>query len=229
MNQSIPDYGDEGRNYWICEEGSMMRNLCESNLRDLSYFLRTIEKFIDDGEHSETEEIVRRYKGRAVDWSEEHPWWWQGVLGIQLRQSFIVSLISAAENHVSDVCESVRTICKLPLSLKHLNGSWIQRSHRLLVNLAGFSSPPESSWEKLDGIYLIRNVIVHSGGRIEEPKKIAKVEKLRKEAPGISVEDSFLAIDSEFCEFAHDVVTGFFEQLHDQYRDRCRELSRDIV
>ncbi|MBW2334601.1 MAG: hypothetical protein JRF06_05810 [Deltaproteobacteria bacterium] len=204
----------------------MMRDLCESNLRDLSYFLRTIEKFIDDGEHTETEEIVRRYKDRAVDWSEEHPWWWQGVLGVQLRQSFIVSLISAAENHVRYVCESVRTICKLPLSLKHLKGGWIQSSRRLLINLAGFSSPHESSWEKLGGIYLIRNVIVHSGGRIEEPKRI---EKLQKNAPGISVEGSFLAIDSEFCEFAHDAVKGFFEQLHDQYRERCRELSQDIV
>ena len=46
--------------------------------------------------------------------------------------------------------------------------------------------------------------------------------------PGITFDYPFTIIETKFCEHAHEVVSKFFTHLHDQYREKCEVLSREI-
>lgn len=220
----VPDYLKGDPSYWLSEAGQMTRALCESDLRDLAFYLDTLDTFVQERENAESQSILERHKDHDVNWAEEHPYWWQDIVGERVRCSFIIALMSTAEHYVSFACGDAELAFGLAIPVADLAGGWLQRSRKYFEKLATFSSPPPHTWDCLGGIYLVRNAFVHSGGMLDSTTKIKKAQGMLKAAPGITFKPPFIEIDTTFCRFAHKAVTEFFQLLHDQHQVRCKEV-----
>ena len=228
MNKVSYNYGEEGRNYWIQEGGTMLRELCEMNLRELSEYLTSVEAYLAEKEKIETEEIEQRFKG-DVDWSKEYPWWYQGIIGKQLRESFIVSLMSATEYHLNDICSSLHNVLNLPITATDLHGGFYARTKLYLTKMAKLPSPPTHIWDRVECIYLLRNSLVHAGGTITESKKLKRLKSFQRSSPGLSIDSEYVTIETAFCKYAHHQIVHFFELIHEEYHKLCKELSKNIT
>lgn len=229
--EQIPDFDEEEcRKYWIGEKGSMMKDYCEMSLGDLSVFLTIIDQSIAERELADIEEIKRHSKGQ-IDWADRYPYWWQDIVGTQIRHSFIISIMSITEHHLNNFCEQVHTITALPLPEDQKKRSWFEKSRHYLINIPAFTSPPHQIWDQLKGINILRNVFVHNGGVINCQKKDGQIRNLLKSAPGLSLDPSIPNIPEikiEFCKFTLEVVSRFFAQLHKEYRKTCDSLSGEL-
>ena len=202
----------------------MTRDLCAANLGHLAFYLDTLDTFVQDREKADTQAIIERHKEQHVNWAEEHPYWWQDIVGEQVRRSFIIALMSIAEHYVSFTCRDAERAFGLTIRVDDLAGGWLQRSRKYFEKFAGFSSPSPHIWDSLGGIYLVRNVFVHRGGMLDSTANITRAKGMLKAAPGITFNPPFIELDISFCRFAHEAVTEFFQLLHEEHQVRCKAV-----
>jgi len=217
------DYGEMGRDGLISGEGREEWDWIRWNLDDLRYFLTTVEGFIEEQESREIAEVVSR-QPVPIDWSEHDPWYWQGIIGTQLRQSYIVALMSATEWHLDCVCQSVRALIKKPLPSFKNGYEFLKEMPKFLRTAAEFSTPSDDTWDFVNHLRTCRNVLVHRTGVLEGYKWAAEVEKL-KGAPGLELDSGLVKIGPEFCPFAHERIDRFFEELRQEFVRLCRRLA----
>jgi hypothetical protein len=219
MSQQTEDFGEMGRDYRIAEEGAMCQWLITTNFDGLRHFLTTLEEFIKREESHDVADIEKEY-GNRVDWAEHYPSHWQDIIGTQLRQSYIVSLMSATEWHLKSVCEDVEVLLKKALP-KHRGPDDL---HKFLKGTAEFSAPSDDAWDFVDHLRECRNFLVHRMGLLEGDSRAAQV-KMLEGSPGFKCASGFVEIKSEFCLFAHERIERFFKDLHEEYVSLCRRLS----
>ena len=236
---SVLDLGETGRRYWIGEgcrdDGAGTRWLCESSLEDLGLFLRKLEDLIESGENSDLEKITARYEGRPVPWEDAHPWWWQGTIAPQFRQSFIVTLGTASEFYLRFLCDHVQFLMGLTESLEKTRArnpreGLVECARKYLVeDDPSFSSPEPDTWEKVKALYRVRNQFAHSGSLVPEDdggrtQRRLETQLRTLELPGASLESAYLNVNREFCEAAHELIASFFKDLYDELRTLCERL-----
>ncbi len=203
-----------------------MRYSCQTDLSDLSEFLDVLQKFIVTKEQTDVGAIVNRFGGSdKVPWADEYPWEWDGIIGKHLRQSFLVSLMALAEQHLLHLCQSTRTILDLPIGVDSLRGRTFERFRTFLMEVAGFAAPRPHLWDGVESIYLVRNVLVHRGGHLEGAKQQARLRKFLRDAPGAAADSAFVELEAGFCEFARAKVEEFFRLLHDHYETVCDRVA----
>ena len=218
------DYGDLGRNYWIDEEGGIRWDLIRINLDELGHFLQTVEGFIAREESQEVADIEREF-GECVDWAEHYPWHWQDIIGSQLRQSYVVSLMSATEWHLKSICSEVNGILQAAVEPDDLKGGTLSRTRKFLTKIAKFSKPSTTMWDDVANIYLLRNILVHNTGMFDGEKK-GQVAAIMRQFPGIKLESGFVRFGPKFCRSVHQRVEGFFKDLQGEYVRLCQRLAR---
>ena len=98
----------DARDCLIQGECAMSWYLVTDNLNELRLFLDTVEGFIEKEEHREVE-ALKPYATDGDFWAENYPYQWQDIIGSQLRQTFIVALMSATEFHLSHLCGDTAT------------------------------------------------------------------------------------------------------------------------
>jgi len=218
------DYGAAGREYWISERGEIARYLVTSNLADLRRFLDEVEDFVDRAESSEVEDIRRRF-GPNVEWAEHYPVHWQDVIGAQLRQAFIVSLMSATEWHTTLMYEATRALLQVQRAPGRRPRGTLGRSRQYLTRVAHYATPAADVWNSMESLYLVRSILVHNAAMLDRSRERANVTQFIGTAPGIDAQSGFLTIRKEFCVFAHSRVEEFFAGLHRGFVDLCQRLE----
>jgi len=217
QHETTYDYGEMGRDYWIAERGAIGWDLIAMNFNELRRFLTTLEEFIEKGELREVTEIEREH-GSRVDWAEHHPYHWQDIIGTQLRQSYIVSLMSATEWHLKSVFQDVGMILGMRLPS-------FRNMHKFLKDTANFSKPSGDTWDFFDDLRELRNVVVHRAGFVDGDKYKDKVKGFVEATPDLELDSGFVKVTAVFCRSAHDRIERFFEELHEEYVELCRRLE----
>ncbi|WP_029918782.1 hypothetical protein [Nevskia soli] len=210
----------------IQDECATSRWLATDNLSELRLFLDTLENFIENEERRDVEALKPHAKYPDF-WADHYPYQWQQIIGSQLRQSFLVSLMSATEFHLGMLSRDAASIVQTPISHDDLKGSMLTRSKKFLEAFAHFSAPSHSSWEIIGDLYALRNSIVHNAALVDADRNEGRIAAMMKRSPGISQPSAgMLEMKREFCSYAHKAVESFFNDLHDQQILLCRRTAK---
>jgi hypothetical protein len=214
----------------------------------LKEYLVSLEKFIiSEGEKIEEEEYYfeRKLGKLPAHESEEYEYpvyqdadhrkiqIWKRDIPRNLRTSFIMLLISVAENKLQSICNYVEQISDAPISQGQLAGGIFQTFKKFLNAFGELKEPTDEEWNIIEGIYDVRNVLVHGGGFISKSKRGSKkkLNLLVNENAGIEIIDSdYVKVNSEFCKFALSNVWDFFVSLYKELKIRRKheELKKNL-
>jgi hypothetical protein len=219
------------RSYWLETGFFTINSIFIENLNELDSYLFTINDYLKAEEQRQIEKLNEDTKHlsdsvRSELFADNFPYEWEQVFGVHLRRSFIVTLMSMAEDHLTTFCSCVESLIDAPISNKDMKGSIIERAKKFLEAIGKFKKPKDHEWKLLIDIYKLRNALVHNGGRIEGVNDEKRLVKFIKDRPEISISSyGKVDINTEFCEFALKKVRDFFDQLHkEQEKVRCNLL-----
>jgi hypothetical protein len=99
-----------------------------------------------------------------------------------LLATVILLLFSKFEDGIDNICKAIKERLKIQISWKDLRGeNEIDRFRKYIETFGKFNKPENSEWEVIDGLYIIRNFIAHSGGRIYDRRnRLDKIKKLKE-------------------------------------------------
>lgn len=192
-----------------------------SSVEGLQLYLQTLEKFIES-ERSAEIHALEKHAGELPDnarsdfWAWNYPVHWDDIFATQLRCSFLVTLVSLVESHVSVVASEARGVARAPLSPRELQGEHLERHRKYFEKILGFQLPGSSLWSDMHDLSELRNRVVHAqnSAHAEDPKKQARLLQLAKNFPGISVENSSFQFSAEFPLAAINRVKLFLSEAY---------------
>lgn len=136
-----------------------------------------------------------------------------------LRKSFFVNLYAALESRLIKEChyheERKQTgESRTKRSLSDTSGSVVQKAMTYLekVQCINFSRGESMEWAEIQNYRVLRNCIVHNGGRLNErTRKRGKLRKFidRKPTLSLSEYDDEIILGKGFCEEAVNTVERF--------------------
>ncbi len=223
-----PDYIlKDARKYLIQDRGDMADWLAKDARDGLRLFLNTLENFIEQEEKREVATLEKYAKPDDGEfWSQHYPYQWQQIIGSQLRNSFIVSLISLCEFHIGVLCRDVVTLTNAKITHEDLKGGFFVRARKFLETFAVFTSPSQVDWERISDLYVLRNSIVHNAALVDSGRNSDRLQAFIERTPGISNPSAgVLEIQKEFCAYALERVENFMDLLHNQYVGLCTRLE----
>ncbi len=139
------------------------------------------------------------------------------------RRSTLITLFGLFENELDELCRFIREKQNLTVELKDITDSGIERSTRFLSKVAGLKRVKETRyWSKIKDIQKIRNLVVHSDGRLTDangnPKKteesIIKTTDYLNGVHNVIIEKGFLkyviqTFDSYFSHLDTQIKTTY--------------------
>ena len=137
--------------------------------------------------------------------------------------SFIMVIFSFLEDKLNEICAvSLIKHRWSKVKLKDMRGRGIQRAKLFLKKVCDFTLPNEQLWEKLEGIRLIRNCLVHSGGETTNEKVINCAKKVGKikieENPSLKI--TTIQATSDYCSYVIDIIENYLLMLTDKNKDK---------
>jgi len=160
-----------------------------------------------------------------------------------LSLSFVMLISSEFEKSIKQVCSKLKERLKLETDLddfKRKKGiGLIKGARKYLTDHGKFKNPDIKSWESIEDIYLIRNIIVHNELVYEKLRNNQKeaVNRFDKKNCGIKIytdpfadilpnnenrqaEPTRILIDWNFCEYCIKETITFFEKLQTEHLKR---------
>ena len=201
--------------YPICQRIRLSKIIAEDHFDDLRLFLDAISGLINRAEKRDTDAIIRQFEEHHMNkdeiaWEEHYPYWWQDIIGLRFWRSYTVSLIAAAEDHLIDVCNIIQNISKSPIGIEDLRGGTIARCKKYLTTFGKFVKPSQMSWDRMDRLYVLRNILIHSAAVAQEKSKNErKIKKLAKESNNTLETNPVIEVTQPFCEWALENVKNF--------------------
>ena len=150
-----------------------------------SYFIQKFESFrvfIQLSERQWREESSSYELSLNID--EQEAWSWdrysykndlaanitQGFPQYQ-RQSQLIMIVALFEDYLNQLCLSFKAANTLDVTLTDIKGSGIDRAKNYLKKVVGISFPSQGdSWKKILDAQLIRNIVAHNAGHLDEIK-----------------------------------------------------------
>jgi len=140
-----------------------------------------------------------------------------------LRYSYLSLLVAFFEKRLPQICVEVGKKKGLSESQvrKEIRGEgMVRKAKKFLKNhLQGQFAPGpktaflegwEKNWEQVQFLVRLRHCVLHTGGEVEEMKNGQKTELLKAQATwknqGYRIEDGYVVLGQEFCQFARKVV-----------------------
>lgn len=226
QQEILCDYGAINRNYCIADEGANLRDLVTIDLGWLRQFVTTLEELILAREKQDIAEIESKIPA-PVNWAEHYPWQWQDIIGTQLRQSYIVALMSVIERHLEyTVAEVGAVLSQEPPSLMTMKMyEFMKNARKFLLDTAGFSKPANGAWNLVDNLRELRNGLVHCSGFLDGNRRAEKIRQFIEQTPELELESGFVQITPVFCQSVQKSIEDFFADLHQQHVALCRRLA----
>lgn len=192
-------------------------------LKKSKFFLATMEDFVDS---SEQREVAALEKGLEVlDSEQKHEFWqwhypthWQEIFSNRIRASFITQMCSFVEGELNRICDRVRVISRVPIKVSDLQGSTLSKAKKFLAAFAKLDFPSETSWNEIQRVFDVRNLMVHEGGFAGSSKSRNKLMEFAGIAPGLALNHNHLEVKREFCEYCLALISKFCDELHNAYQ-----------
>lgn len=203
-----------------------------SALEGLRMYLSTIETFIESEKRSEIDSLSMRAEqlpdsAKEEFWAWHYPVHWDDIFATQLRSSFLVTLMSLVESHVSTVAKESHGKAQVAIGPRDLHGCHLERHRKYFDKVLSFQTPTAEQWNSICGLSDIRNQIVHAQSLAWSPndKTRSRLERLARQLPGVSVDYSVFQFDTAFPQHALDQVASFIQCL---YLEAGRLLQRSV-
>ena len=141
----------------------------------------------------------------------DRSWWTDELIGQTLRKSFFVTTYAIFENDLNHVCDELGTLRRFTLRVADLHGNGIVRAQSYIKKVLQVHFPDQSEeWATLKKVTMLRNAIVHVGGRLSADK-IRHIDSL----PGVEVYGSSLVLTGAFQPHVVHTLRGFWSGLFD--------------
>lgn len=193
----------------------LLNDVARDTLSEMRFYLSTMEGYVVvqlSSAMASLESDAGRLKGtRREDFiTDNYPFHWEDIIAFQLRQSFVVSLISFVEHHAGMIAHLVGTRG----ADARLEGR-LERN-RVVLETAGFARPTESEWQALFAVRDVRNCVVHCNGWIEESRKSKRLLELVSKTPGLSESSGTLGMSAEYPRHAMCVVDQLVTAMYEE-------------
>jgi hypothetical protein len=143
----------------------------------------------------------------------------KGIIPRFYRGPFLVALWGIFESGIDEISRYIAEEKKCALRLRDIAGRDLKEklskyfNHVLKYDL-GIES---KTWNKLEEIKILRNVIAHSNGRISLSGDLkSKVERWARDKRGIDIYYDFLILSDKYIQFASstiiDILTGLISR-----------------
>ena len=99
---------------------------------------------------------------------------------------------------------------------------FLRLQKKFLEAFGSFNFGEIDSWKQIEGLYDVRNIFVHGGGDKEKAHlgTVKRLNRLLQMDIGLSEHnDQMIIDDNEFCYFALNSISNFFQELINQYHD----------
>ena len=140
-----------------------------------------------------------------------------------LRYSYIALLVAFFEKRLRQICVEVgkkKGLTESQVRDEIRGEGMVRKAKRFLKkHLQGQFAPEpkkaflegwEKDWEQVQFLVLLRNCVLHTAGEVEEMRKGQKTELLKAQSTwknqGYRIEDGYVVLEQEFCQFARKVV-----------------------
>lgn len=206
----------------------------KSELSKLSWYLASVEKFLDERLLDIENNRIARLKNQGFSdedisnndlevalsdllidemYSPFEKLVYQNTFPDFLRRSVFVTSYSMFESALDNYAHDLGRMKGLRLTPNDMNGRGITRSKTYLVKVMGIDLPETDAWRELLALNKLRNCIVHNEARIEGSQEETFLNQyIAKHANLLKTELIYVVIKKGFCEYTVKV----FNELKDQ-------------
>jgi len=202
----------------------------ETELQSLSKYREVFEEqlnFVKDQERtrlrarfaspvSEMDDADRQFASEEVDNLVEE------ILPRFFRGPYLIALCALFESGVIELADYLAEEKQLSLKLSDIQARKpLKRWDKYYTHVARFPLGfDDSTWERLEELRVVRNVLAHSNGRLDLAEESArrKVKKWCKENRGLYVHFDLLIVSAEYTRAAQVLVIDTLSILIDRVR-----------
>lgn len=134
-----------------------------------------------------------------------------------IRAYFLVSLYAYLEQELISICKTIAKRTDSPLRLNDIKGTGIFLAQKYLKKVARIEFPDkdaDTEWREISKLNRIRNLIVHTGGIIEDESTAKEIREYVAHTAGLELENTTrLRISDIYLGHVLDVLKGFFDKL----------------
>lgn len=175
------------------------------------FYFDTLIDLIESQKQKEIQHLEERANKLPVNrrgdfFGENYPFHWENIFEENLKNSFIVSLLSMLEVYLKDTCDILHNAKSK--KLKECKGKTSIHRFQSCLN----QHVPAISfldWDQINKVWRIRNVITHNQGLCSEDKDKELLKQFADKTEGISICDGWIEIDSAFCKSTLIMIKEF--------------------
>jgi hypothetical protein len=202
------------------------------NFSDLRLLLTTIEQLITREENSEIERLsayadALPEHARSEYWANNHPYQWDDIIAPQFRASFFLTLMAAAEYHLTHLLADAGVVARVnvaPQDLK-VRGGFYARARAFLETQCGITTIPATRWSWIEDLQEVRNALAHNGTMITDDRRGRRVKAFAKCTPGLSADRQQIELSREFCESVLEKVSEFIREVWAEFWRWCELIK----
>ncbi|MFT5206913.1 MAG: hypothetical protein ACI9CF_000654 [Candidatus Omnitrophota bacterium] len=134
-----------------------------------------------------------------------------------LHSMLLVSCMSLLENKLAEVCQEIRNLNNIELTLGDITGLGIQRARVYLKKVIGVEFPDQdSTWHEITMYQKIRNYIIHQNSTLDDSESSNAIrDYAHKRGKQFRVhKDNTIWFSGEFCSEAIENIGTFFKTLY---------------
>lgn len=176
------------------------------------------EKRVDDEAAKIKDEEER---DRFYEWAGEDHWRYTKTMPQIFLNSFFVSTYSLLESEIYKVSRRIGTKHKQLFDVSEVRrGDYLESACYYIERITGIKAKDFDSWSSLKEGQKLRNIIVHSNGKVIEDKDIELAKRHnvfieeKIEITGRPIGE--ISVTYEFCKSFLDALRSFFTELYKQ-------------
>lgn len=163
----------------------------------------------------EAVQVVEFHKGL-----DDQGWSLGEIFGVYFpnlqRRSALITLYSFFEHELDKLCRLLQAQEKYKVSVVDMNGSGVERACAYIEKVATVDTHKKSrEWEDIQGIRLVRNLIVHSDGQLvdAEGKPRNREDAYIGKTPLLDKDDDEVLILEGYLAYVLSKFDGYFKLL----------------
>jgi len=195
-----------------------------------TFFEAAIARYLEEIGRDYEAKVRHKFAEDAIDEFIDHGierWRVEGLFARTLRFSLFVTMYSFLEADLHQLCLDYHQAEHLALGPGDISGKGINRSRLYLKKVVGLDFPDQhSTWHSIQSYVLIRNCIVHSGGRVGEDGNAKRLRSLLPTDQFAWSGADTIVVEPELLLKAVGTVSDFWDELWRRARRRAREQGQ---
>ena len=181
----------------------------DTELSDLGVFLRDINALIAE----KRDNLISPYSDVLppvdMEFSLER---YEESFAEILNKSFIVALVICLEKTIGDYCDEFQVQLRHDIGWKEFRGNVLERFKTYTKKFLKLDLKLDSTlWKDLNGLFALRNCVVHADGNLNNFTDAPKIREFSKRHY-LSIDSAEnIAISLQTCESCLEIAKSFFE------------------